>query len=154
QALDAWLSASAAHQVAYIRLRAVWAQADRLQALGAGMAAGEVPEKGTWRQSPFFTRPALGTPAAPQPGPAATAAPASGAAADHAALRFLPRRGRPHRRPALRLAAAAGAILLAATLALGGWYWYAHVPIAVVEHHAALGDTREVRLPDGSEAVL
>lgn len=153
-ALDAWLSASVAHQVAYIRLRAVWTRADRLQALGAGVPAGEVPEKDAWRQSPFFTHPALGRSAAPQAGQAAAAESASGAAADHAALRFLSRRERPRRSRGLRLAAAAGAILLMATLSLGGWYWYGHAPIAVVEHRAALGDTREVRLPDGSGAVL
>ena len=46
--LDAWLEASIAHRVAYLRLESAWLQSDRLKALGAGVPAGVVPERGTW----------------------------------------------------------------------------------------------------------
>ena len=37
QALDAWLAESARHKVAFLRLQSAWAEAGRLQALGAGV---------------------------------------------------------------------------------------------------------------------
>ncbi|HEY0859507.1 MAG TPA: DUF4880 domain-containing protein, partial [Pseudoxanthomonas sp.] len=43
QALEAWLSASARHKVAFLRLEAAWAEAGRLQALAAGLPAGGPP---------------------------------------------------------------------------------------------------------------
>ncbi|MGB6144055.1 MAG: DUF4880 domain-containing protein, partial [Rhodanobacter sp.] len=46
--LDAWLDASTAHRVAYVRLDAAWQQSGRLQALGAGWRAGGVPPRGSW----------------------------------------------------------------------------------------------------------
>lgn len=55
--LEAWLSASTAHRVAYIRLVAAWERAERLKALGAGIPAGEVPP----RESFGFTRPRVST---------------------------------------------------------------------------------------------
>lgn len=155
-ALDAWLSASAAHQVAYIRLETVWRQADRLKALGAGVPAGEVPEKAVWRQSPFFAHRGLGAPAAARPEPASVQAPApsaAGAVQDLAGLQFRGRRESPARRRGLRLAGAAAGVLLAATLCLGGGYWYA-APTEQLEFRTALGDVREVSLPDGSEAMV
>lgn len=153
EGLDAWLSESAAHQVAYIRLRSVWKQADRLRALGAGVATGEVPDKAGWRQSPFFTHQGLGVSTGAQSGSARKGGEAE-EEGDHAALQFLPRRQRSRKRRGLRLAGAVAGLLLAAALSLGGWYWYAHAPIEQAEHYTALGDTRELRLPDGSGVVL
>lgn len=49
-----WLNASIAHRVAFVRLDAVWQQANRLKALGAGARPGIVPPPGEWRHSPFF----------------------------------------------------------------------------------------------------
>lgn len=54
--LETWLCASTAHRVAYVRLVAAWERAERLKALGAGVAAGRVPGRGTFG----FPRPAPG----------------------------------------------------------------------------------------------
>ncbi|MGJ4728089.1 FecR family protein [Luteimonas sp. SDU101] len=154
RALDAWLSASTAHQVAYIRLDAVWQQADRLKALGAGVPSGEVPDKSGWRRSPFFAHRSLAASSMAQPAP--TRARTEGdvdAASGLSALRFRSRSGRPVRRRGLRLAGAAACVLLAATVSLGGWYRYA-APTEAIEFSTAFGDVREVPLPDGSAATL
>ena len=52
--LDAWLAASTAHRIAYLRLELTWESAGRLRALGAGLAPGTVPPPEEWKQSPFF----------------------------------------------------------------------------------------------------
>ncbi|MFQ6309810.1 FecR/PupR family sigma factor regulator [Lysobacter capsici] len=54
--LDAWLAQSTAHRVAWLRLRAAWNQSDRLKALAAGVAPGEVPARGAWSASPYTPR--------------------------------------------------------------------------------------------------
>ncbi len=46
--LNAWLAASTANRVAFLRLEAVWAETARLKALAAGRAAGDVPARGEW----------------------------------------------------------------------------------------------------------
>src|SRR4051812_21393229 len=53
--LDQWLDSSAHHRVAYIRLQAIWGDVDRLKSVSAGLPKGQVPERGTIEQSPFFT---------------------------------------------------------------------------------------------------
>jgi transmembrane sensor len=55
-ALEEWLSASVHHEVAFLRLEAVWEEAQRLKALGAGTPSGVVPAPGQWRLSPLFER--------------------------------------------------------------------------------------------------
>jgi transmembrane sensor len=52
--LAAWLDASTAHRVAFLRLEVGWDQSERLAALGAGKPPGVVPARGAWRVSPFF----------------------------------------------------------------------------------------------------
>jgi transmembrane sensor len=52
--LQAWLDASTAHAVAFIRLESAWTQARRLKALGAGMPRNVVPPPDAWHKSPFF----------------------------------------------------------------------------------------------------
>lgn len=47
-ALEAWLAADTAHRVAYLRLRAAWDEAGRLQALGAGLRGDGPPPRGHW----------------------------------------------------------------------------------------------------------
>lgn len=151
-ALEAWLSASTAHQVAWIRLQTVWRQADRLKALGAGVPSGAVPDKAEWRRSPFFAHRGLGASAAAQSAPAPPPS-ETGAAQDLAALRFRSRRAPPARRRGLHWAGAAAGVLLAAALSLGGWQWHAG-PTERAAFGSALGDVRDVLLPDGSEATL
>lgn len=53
QQLEAWLSASPSHQVAFIRVRAVWSRAGRLKTVAAAFGDG-VPARGDIRQLPFF----------------------------------------------------------------------------------------------------
>jgi transmembrane sensor len=50
---EAWLNRSTAHRVAFLRLRAGWKGAARLQALGAGIPRGEVPPPGHWGNDLF-----------------------------------------------------------------------------------------------------
>ena len=45
QALEAWLSASARHKVAFLRLESAWSEAGRLQAFAAGLPAGGPPPR-------------------------------------------------------------------------------------------------------------
>lgn len=47
-AFDAWLAASTAHRVAFLRLESGWAECARLRALGAGVPPGSVPARGQW----------------------------------------------------------------------------------------------------------
>ncbi|HEY6924373.1 MAG TPA: FecR domain-containing protein [Steroidobacteraceae bacterium] len=56
-ALDHWLEESTAHTVAYVRLEAAWARADRYKVLGAGIPAGVVPEPEAFALSPVFSVP-------------------------------------------------------------------------------------------------
>lgn len=55
--LQSWLDGATAHMVAFIRLEAVWGEARRLKALGAGMQPGIVPPPNSWHLSPFLERP-------------------------------------------------------------------------------------------------
>lgn len=54
--LQSWLEGATAHMVAFIRLEAVWSEARRLKALGAGMQPGIVPPPNSWHLSPFLQR--------------------------------------------------------------------------------------------------
>jgi transmembrane sensor len=55
--LHAWLSASTAHRVAFIRLQAAWQQAGRLKACAAGMAKNGVLLPGDRRGTPVPAKP-------------------------------------------------------------------------------------------------
>lgn len=52
--LDAWLEASTAHKVAFVRLDAGWERTRRLKALGAGGEVGVVPPPGQWHTNAEF----------------------------------------------------------------------------------------------------
>ena len=51
-ALEAWLSESTAHRIAFVRLEAAWEQAERLKALGAGAPLGRVPARDSFGFAP------------------------------------------------------------------------------------------------------
>jgi transmembrane sensor len=53
---NTWLEASTINRIAYIRLYAAWDKAARLKALGAGIAPGTVPRRGSWGAIGFFKR--------------------------------------------------------------------------------------------------
>jgi transmembrane sensor len=46
--LEAWLDASTANRIAYIRLQTAWERSGRLKALGAGVPAGTIPLRDSW----------------------------------------------------------------------------------------------------------
>jgi transmembrane sensor len=52
--LEAWLDASTANRIAYIRLQTAWERTGRLKALGAGVPTGIIPPRDSWgfRASP------------------------------------------------------------------------------------------------------
>jgi transmembrane sensor len=52
--LEAWLSVSTAHRIAFIRLEEIWRQTGRLKALAAGLTDSAPPASGQWSRSPFF----------------------------------------------------------------------------------------------------
>lgn len=60
-AFDAWIAASTAHRLAYLRLDTMWSEAGRLKAIAAGVPSGTLPERGTWgaTRSGRETRPAV-----------------------------------------------------------------------------------------------
>lgn len=161
--LDAWLAQSTAHRVAWLRLQAAWNQSDRLKALAAGVAPGEVPARGAWSASPYTPRGeaqangqddrATAEPHDREEDASAVAAKASAAApatavttAPPIGLTFTPRRPRTARY------AAAAAIALVAMCLLWGWQRY-----GVVEHRSyrtAIGALDTIGLADGSRATL
>ena len=153
--LDAWLSACTAHRIAFVRLEAAWHQSDRLKALGAGVASGTLPARGAWTLSPFFDSPeahhlpatgaandAVGETPCPQP-----ATPAS------ATNPIRPARRAPKRpwRTRLRYVAAAAAVILTASLALG---WHHYTAVEQATYRSAMGGLQEVPLADGSVVTL
>jgi transmembrane sensor len=126
--LDAWLAASVAHRVAFVRLDAAWRQSARLQALGAGRRASGVPPRGSWAAAPGDATMTV----APSPSPARH------------------RRARPR----ARLLATAAALLVIVSLAVAvGWHRY-YGAVEQVSYGTAIGELRAVPLADGSVATL
>jgi len=52
--LNAWLAASPHNAVAFLRLQALWREADKLKVLGAGFKGQPMPRVGELKSSPFF----------------------------------------------------------------------------------------------------
>lgn len=149
--LEAWLAASTARRVAWIRLEAAWRESGRLKALGAGVTVGTVPVRGRWTQPPLSgVRDALPESPPLQPemahGPGSSQAPDP---VDPASLRFAPRQRREQRRNGF--AAAAAAAVLVAAVALGWRYYPTAEPMA---YRTAIGSVESMSLADGSEATL
>ncbi len=150
--LEAWLAASTAHRVAFMRLEEAWRQADRLKALGAGLPRGVVPPRGQWTGYQLRPRgmdtesPAIRSQADPAteiPAPAITPI-------DAAKLIFAPRQraAKPRR---IGFAAAAVTLLLTGSLALG---WRYYPTVQPVSYSTAMGDMESMSLADGSQAEL
>ncbi len=128
KALEAWLSEATAHRIAFLRLEAAWARAERLKALGAGVPPGRVPARASFG---FVQE----NPVVPQSDSQATA---SGPA---------PRK----ERWSGRVKWAIGAPSIAAALALLAWYqsmprWQAY--------GTPVGTIAPVVLADGSRITL
>lgn len=144
--LDAWLDASVAHHVAFLRLDAAWRQSDRLKALGAGVPAGVVPTRDTWARSPFPDSESHSD-TTDEP---ASASPRSAQAHAHP-QRVAPHAQKPQRNRLLRYGAVAATLLIAASLALG---WRHYTAVDQATYHTAMGDLQDVSLADGSVATL
>jgi transmembrane sensor len=146
--LDAWLRESTAQRVAYLRLEAAWRQSDRLKALGAGLSAGSVPERGAWGLGPL-----------PEPRSTPSASgidvepPARFAAAYRSGYSSRTLRGAPKSRPRrlLRHASVGLVLVVLASLALG---WRHYTAVEQASYHTAIGGLQEVPLPDGSVITL
>jgi transmembrane sensor len=148
--LDAWLQESTAHRVAYLRLDAAWRQSDRLKALGAGVLAGAVPERGAWGMAPLpesrATPSESGTDSEPS-------VPARVAAARHLSALSPATRKLPKSRPRrlLRYATAGFALVVLASLA---WGWRHYAAVDQASYRTAIGGLQDVPLPDGSVITL
>lgn len=131
--LDAWLSEATAHRVAFLRLENAWRESDRLKALGAGVPAGTLPERGRWASSPFFGS-RNGTAASQDIGARTSTAPS-----------HLRSRWRAH----VGAAAAMALIAVASTVA-----WRSYTAVERATYATELGELRLVPMPDGSQATL
>ncbi|OOG61674.1 histidine kinase [Rhodanobacter sp. B04] len=144
--LDAWLAASVAHRVAFLRLDAAWRQSDRLKALGAGVPAGVVPARGTWGVLPSHgPREVHGTVEAQLDRSQHDAPTGSNPA------RFMSGPPKENRRRLLRYAVGAVALVMIVSLALG-WRRYSAVDQAL--YRTAVGGLQDVPLADGSVVTL
>jgi len=124
-ALDAWLAESTAHRVAFLRLDAAWHEAGRLQALGAGLTADEIPPRGRWTQPP--------------PSEEILVVPST-------------RRHRTYSPKPWRWLSAAAAALVLAAVGTAAWYRAGSEPLA--NYATTVGRLSEVALVDGSHATL
>lgn len=127
RAFAAWQAQSTAHRIAVIRIQTTWQKADRLQALGAGIARGEIPKPGSWqlprlsgndKRTQHIARPAFEAPA------------------------FARRIFKPWALVASLLLALCGACI--------GYFVYREPNI----YRSAIGETRVVTLPDRSTLTL
>ncbi|MBD9480862.1 FecR domain-containing protein [Pseudoxanthomonas sp. PXM02] len=130
QALDAWLSASSRHKVAFLRVQSAWNETGRLQALAAGLPAGTLPARAG----------------------SAIASDATGAAPDLRDLRFAPRdRSTPRRRGWQHGIAAALTLVALGSAAWGSWQLTGREQAS---YASGVGQIQTVTLPDGSVATL
>ncbi|MGY1411120.1 MULTISPECIES: FecR family protein [unclassified Luteimonas] len=134
--LEAWLAQDTLHRVALLRLQSAWAEAGRLQALGAGLHDAAVPPRGTWTAR----------------GADAALAPASPDPVAQLQGHVFSARG-PLARVRPRGGIAAVAAVAVCALALG-WGWRELATVAPVHYATALGDVRSLDLADGSQATL
>jgi transmembrane sensor len=148
--LDTWLQESTAHRVAYLRLDAAWRQSDRLKALGAGVSAGAVPERGAWGLAPLAeTRAAWPELAGDDDMPARTSATTAHRAGHPSHARRTAPTSRPRR--LLRYAVASFVLIALGSLALG---WRHYSAEQQTSYHTAIGGLQDVPLPDGSMITL
>jgi transmembrane sensor len=127
--LQVWLDASTANTVAFIRLEAVWSEAQRLKALGAGVPPGVVPPPNAWHPSALFE-------------PRESAASGVMSRAEPASTTHLPRRSW------LRYAVAAGVVLAV----VSAFTWYSRTPGPY--YRTPVGGLASVPMTDGSKVTL
>lgn len=138
--LDAWLAASIARRVAWIRLETAWRESGRLKALGAGQPPGTLPARGQWAS--FTDSPQL-----PPTDSGRLLPPADPAAA----LVFA------RRQPASKTPKRAAMGLAALVLAVAGasaWQWRLNHVAQPIVYRTALGGLQAIPLDDGTRATL
>ncbi|MGH8028225.1 MAG: FecR family protein [Pseudoxanthomonas sp.] len=143
--LEAWLTESTAHRVEFLRLEAAWAHSGRLKALGAGLQAGTIPERGQWSRAPADRQ-------NPNATSSADLAPPSSGNAPHdlRKLVFAPRVARRPSRVGRYLGLAASLVLVLSA----GWGWKQYTAIEQAAYSTSMGGLRTVVLSDGSQATL
>ena len=134
RAFAAWCDAATAHRVAYLRLDAAWSGADRLKAVGAGVATGEMPARGDWNWS--------------RPADIQAHDPAS--ALNPAGLAFARRPATASRSGGWRFAFA-GCVV---ACAVGAFALLQDEHVEQRTYRSAAGTLEEVPLADGSRATL
>jgi transmembrane sensor len=141
--LQAWLDASTAHNVAFIRLEAAWSQALRLKALGAGAPRGVVPPRDAWDRSPFFE-----TRDGPKPGlaPLASSAPVASTAPPASLASPAATRRPPMRRRISRALIASALVFVVGVL---GWF-----STRGPDYRTPIGGIASVPMTDGSKVTL
>lgn len=160
QAFEAWLNASSAHRVAYLRLESGWQQADRLKALAAGFEPGQMPARGQWSFSVFELRESTSVISAAKAAPLefdidadaeSTAAPLRLAMPEAAHARSNDARQRPPRKVLNKFAGMAAILLLAVSIATT-WQWYGAVEQS--RYQTSVGQLQSLQLADGSSVTL
>jgi transmembrane sensor len=138
--LAAWLSASTAHRVAFLRLEAAWEESGRLKALAAGRDVAGPPVRAFWPAPTEAVRDTDDTEIDPTD-------------AHWQAVRHRAGRTRAPRSRWRFLATAAVLVLALGTATLVGWRQVSSVA-APIEYATAVGRLDTVRLSDGSHATL
>jgi transmembrane sensor len=128
-ALHAWLTAAAAHRVAFLRQDAAWKQSERLQALGAGWKRPEAPPRGHWQVPPATRSEQL--------------------LQALASARTQPRIARRSRTARMIAVAVLGVCIIA--IGIG---WRAYTQVDSMHLSTRLGAIETQRLGDGSQATL
>lgn len=157
--LEAWLEASTAHRIQYLRVETAWKHAARLKALGAGVPAGVIPARGSWGDARFLR----GT--LPQAHSSASAADPDtpethyASAFDSEGFSAAAQGGLPGRtriraaRFKLNLPAALAASVLFLLVGAGGVYMYSGL-LAGDRYATSIGGIDAVALSDGSQVTL
>lgn len=131
--LDTWLDANAAHRIQYLRIKHVWERSDSMKALGAGVAPGVVPPRGSWGDRRFLR--------------------GGGSSASNPHLvsheEVDPRSSAKTRSRVQFFSAAAALVVLAGALYL----FYAGL-FAGTRYSTPIGGIQTVALADGSQAIL
>lgn len=143
-----WLKSSTAHRVAFIRLDAMWREANRLKALGAGVRPGAVPIPGEWRLSPFSHTRLDEPPSDCESWQLLDRADVSRVTAATRSPRV--NRCEPLWRSLIRSRALAASVTVAMAAGIGGYLLSAGPPA----YRTAVGGVEAVALSDGSNVTL
>ncbi len=153
---DAWLEAATAHRIQYLRVATAWEHSARLKALGAGVPAGVIPDRGSWGDTRFL----IGAPWQASPvddfarlhGEESTDRPfpSESTASQPVTQPRLDRTGMRSTKRASFLALAASVLLLL----VGGTYLWTSGLLTGDRYATPVGGIDTVALSDGSHVIL